>query len=147
MSYETEIKIHRIFALYAIVLGVYHGVRGMEEGTWAADFRNVTGYILTAMVIVFMVLGILFKFVKGFYTFFIGTHRTLLLVVFIVAILHGASLVTIIGGIAWGFDILMRLIIMRNNRKKLGEGHYEVLEETYLKISFSKSKKFVFMPG
>ena len=90
--------------------------------------------------------GIVFKFLKGWFEFFLKLHWFLFFIIFVISFIHGNKLVLIIGGGSFLIDNIIRIIVMIKYRKLTQELSIKVLSNETVKLSFPK-KNFKYKPG
>ena len=128
-------------AIWVLALRLFHGLRAADEEGEYFDGKAITGFLLIIFLGIIVIFGILFKFVKGFYTLFMNIHRFFLLGILVVAVIHGAAITTIIIGSAFGFDLFVRIILMYKSTKRFEKPEYNLLGENYIKITIKKKKQ------
>ena len=146
-SYESQVKLHWLLAIYGFILGCFHGFRIVGKTQFSFSKKRTSGYLLLLAVLIITLLAILFKFVKGYYAWFINIHRLLYVLIIVCAILHKSWDILYIGLIPVVFDVIVRIVYSWVNRKNLIHPHLVNIGDEYVSIKFLKSSSFKYKPG
>lgn len=79
----------------------------------------MSGVAMLGSVILLILTGMMFKFLKGNYEIFINIHKFLFITMCVGVYFHKAYYVYYIGVSAVAFDLFIRLVFMLINRKTL----------------------------
>lgn len=147
MLYETQVKLHKVFAIGAFLLGVTHGVGHLIEYEEIEAFKLVSGSVLLGMVFLLVFTGCFFGVFNRFFNCFMLMHKIFFFFAIIAAAFHEAYFVFYCG-IFWSwFDILLRFIIVRRNSKFLTNSDRKVIQNKFTVLTFDKSPDFTFKEG
>ncbi len=99
-------------------------------------------------MILLMVTGILFKFIKTYFELFLSLHYLLFITVMVAAVFHGLLGVLVIGGLLLVIDIGLRRYHLSKIRKVTKDSDLRKISKNTVEISFSKiESKFNYKAG
>ena len=128
IPYERVLFWHKYVAILTLFMGIYHGLCAYE--------LNISGLILISLIAL-IIFTSFYPFRKKAFECFYRIHWILTVFVIIIALAHGAAL-SMIGVVLWIFDVLIRVHVVRRNRRKVERAEITQIPPCLVKISFQR---------
>ena len=141
IPFERVLFWHKYVAIISVAMGIYHGI--------CAQDISLTGIILVALMAALVIFAFYPIRRKAFECFY-RMHWVLSVLVVVFALIHGAA-IAMIGAILWILDVLIRVIVVRRNKKRIEMAEITQIPQSLVKICFQnnnfhyKAGQYVFL--
>eukprot|EP00122_Pirum_gemmata_P021378 Pgem_evm1s19921 len=153
IPFERALTYHKLFSVVGVISGLLHGLtyqmKGLQKNKVAMNNdsqRVITGWVLLGLV-VFMIIMAIRPIRRYLFNFFYIVHIILLIAVFVVACVHGSTII-LAGAALYILDVLYRNLIsyFYYSKRVSREAKFEILPANVVKITFSRNE-FNFVAG